>query len=468
MLFERIVSAGIAHNSYIIGEAGKAAVIDPRRDMEIYPDIAAREGSTITHIFETHRNEDYAVGSRALADRCGAGIYHGAALDFAYGTPVHEGDSFTFGSLSLQVIETPGHTGESISLVVRDAESGDAPLIVFCGDTIFAGDIARTDFYGDERKGEMAGTIYDSITRKIFPLGDGVILCPAHGAGSVCGGRIADHPFTSVGYEKATNPLVRMGRDSFVSLRAAESPYHPPYFRTMERFNQYGAPQVPVPVPRFLPVPELEKLRNNRCQVVDIRAPGGFAAGHIPNSLSIWRNGISSFAGWFLNYDDPIVIVDDFNQDTGEVLRQLYRLGYDNVHGILAGGIAAWYKSGMEPAGLKTCTAGELRDRLGTEQPFLLDVRDAKNRQAAGHIAGSHHVYAGELPRHLHEIPRTRPVIVYCDAGFKSCTAASILAMHQYPDITTLLGGITAWIQAGFGIDPGSVPDIPVLPIEKI
>ena len=194
MLFERIVSEGLAHNSYLIGDAGEAAVIDPRRDGDIYREIAARNSCTITHIFETHRNEDYVIGSCDLARRCGAGIFHGAAMDFAYGNRVHEGDIFTFGSLSLQVLETPGHTEESISLVVRDRKTGDTPYLVFCGDTVFAGDIARTDFFGTARKGEMAGKIYDSIVQKVLPLGDGVILCPAHGAGSVCGSEIADHP----------------------------------------------------------------------------------------------------------------------------------------------------------------------------------------------------------------------------------------------------------------------------------
>ena len=191
-------------------------------------DIAARNNCTITHIFETHRNEDYVIGSLRLAHRCGAGIFHGAALDFAYGNTVHEGDMFMFGSLTLQVLETPGHTQESISLVVRDQKSGKTPYMVFSGDTIFSGDIARTDFFGDTRKEEMAKKIHDSITEKILTLGDGVILCPAHGAGSVCGGEITDHPFTTAGYERATNPFLRIGREKFVSARKTESHYTAP------------------------------------------------------------------------------------------------------------------------------------------------------------------------------------------------------------------------------------------------
>jgi hydroxyacylglutathione hydrolase len=197
MLFERIVSEGISHISYLIGSGGQAAVIDPRRDCEIYAEIAQRNDLVITHIFETHRNEDYVIGSRELASFCGAEIYHGEKMAFSYGKPLREEDIFSIGQLELTVLETPGHTEESISLVLKDNEVSPRPYMVFCGDTLFSGDIARTDFFGQERTAEMAEKIYRSITTKILPLGDGVIICPAHGAGSVCGGEIADHPFTT-------------------------------------------------------------------------------------------------------------------------------------------------------------------------------------------------------------------------------------------------------------------------------
>jgi hydroxyacylglutathione hydrolase len=453
MLFERVFSEGLAHHSYIIGDAGKAAVIDPRLDCDSYLEIAARNACTITHIFETHRNEDYIIGSLPLARQCGAEIFHGSAMDFTYGNPVHDGDTFAFGSLSLQVLETPGHTEESISLVVRDTKSGKEPYLVFCGDTIFAGDIARTDFFGDARKEEMAKKIYDSIAQ-ILALGDGLILCPAHGAGSVCGGEIADHPFTTAGYEKVTNPLIRMGRDEFVSVRKTESPYLPPYFRTMERYNREGAPSLFAhPLLHQLTVSDLDRLRKTGCQLLDIRAPSGFACGHIPGSISLWRDGISHYAGWFLNYDDPIIIIDDYNQNPEQVTRQLFRMGYDNLSGILAGGIAAWYKSAREIATFGACSVQELKEQLDSSTPFLLDVRDIRNRRAVGHIRTSHHIFVGELPHHLREIPANEPVFVYCDAGYKGSLAASILMQHQYHAVTNVLGGMTAWKEAGFRIE---------------
>ena len=453
MLFERIVAEGLAHHSYVIGSGGVAAVIDPRRDCGAYLEIARRDHLVIEHIFETHRNEDYVTGSLELREQCGAEIHHGARMPFSFGKPVKEGNRFAVGSLDIEVLETPGHTEESISLAVRDREVSGEPYLVFCGDTLFAGDIARTDFFGQERKAEMAGKIYDSIAEKILPLGDGVIVCPAHGAGSICGSDIADHPFTTIGYERQTNPLIRMGRDAFVARRVTESPYYPPYFRQMERLNQEGAPPLPKnPFPMFLSVAGVNAYREAGCQVVDIRSPTSFGAGHIPGSLSIWRGGLPTFMGWFLDYEKPIVIVDDFNLGIDEVARHFIRLGYDNLAGLLAGGFAAWTRAGEEFATIPTCSVHQLKERLEKESPFLLDVRDIKNWGAAGHIRGAHQVYVGELPAHLHEIPRNESVVVYCDAGFKGSLAASILARNNYRAVTNVLGGMTAWKQAGFEI----------------
>ena len=454
MLFERIVSEGIAHNSYLIGSGGRAAVIDPRRDCDIYLEIASRNEMVITHIFETHRNEDYIIGSLELKKRCGAEIFHGAQMAFAYGNPVNEGDRFTLGSLVVSVLETPGHTEESISLVVQDNEVADQPYMVFSGDTLFAGDIARTDFFGQERKAEMAKKIYDSIANKILPLGDGVILCPAHGAGSVCGAEIADHPFTTLGYEKKTNPQLASGRELFISRRVTDYPYYPPYFRQMETYNRDGAPILHrLPDLNPLSVTEINQLRKSGCQIVDIRSPTSFGAGHIPGSLSIWREGLSAFMGWFVEYQRPIVIVDDFNLDLDPVVRDFIRLGYDTIAGVLSGGFPAWTKAAQDIGTVSTCSVKQLKERLDKEHPFILDVRDMKNWHAVGHIPGAHHIYIGELPLHLDEIPKYGHIVVYCDSGYKGSLAASLLTLHQYRYLTNVLGGMTAWKKAGFRIE---------------
>ncbi len=454
MLFERIISEGIAHNSYPIGSGGQAAVIDPRRDCDIYLEIANRNRLVITHIFETHRNEDYVIGSPELRERCGAEIYHGARLAFEYGKPARQDDRFVLGSLDLLVQETPGHTEESISLVVYDREISDQPYMVFCGDTLFSGEVARTDFFGQERKAEMATKIYDSITKKIMTLGDGVIVCPAHGAGSVCGSEIADHPLTTVGYEKKTNKVLSQGRKVFVKQRVAESPYYPPYFRQMENNNLKGPALLHrMPDLRELTITEVNQLRKAGCQIVDIRSPTSFGGGHIPGSISIWREGLPSFMGWFLDYQSPVVIVDDFNTDIDPVLRHFVRLGYDSLAGILSGGFPLWTKAAQDIGTIPTCSVQQLKERLHSEDPFLLDVRDIKNWDEVGHIRGAHQIYVGELPQHLNEIPKNEPLVVYCDAGYKGSLAASILAIHQYHNVTNVLGGMTAWKRAGYPVE---------------
>ena len=453
MFFRIVSSEGIAHHSYMVGSQGKAAVIDPRRDCGIYQEIADEAGLEITHIFETHRNEDCVAGSRELAAKHGAGIFHGKNLPFRYGTPVRDGDTFGVGSLELTTLETPGHTEESISIVLTDRDASADPYMVFSGDTLFAGDIGRTDFSGRDRDAEMAGKIYDSIVKKILPLGDGVIVCPAHGAGSACGSAIRDHPFTTIGYERGANPYLRMDRDAFVRNRILTTLYMPPYFRHMEECNVRGAP-VP-PMPEELPLLSVRQVYESiqrGAQILDIRSPASFAAGHIPGSFSIWRDGISAFTGYFLDYVNPIVLVDDFNLDLDPVIRQLLRLGYDNLTGVLRGGFPSWYREAREIAAIPVMSVQQLHAWHQEESPIILDVRDIRNYRSAGFISGAHHFYVGELPQHLDDIPRDSPVVVTCDAGFKSSLAASFLSRNGFLQVTNLLGGMQAWTIAGFPV----------------
>ncbi|MGB8892534.1 MAG: rhodanese-like domain-containing protein [Methanoregula sp.] len=454
MWLERIVAEGLSHNSYIIGSGGKAAVIDPRRDCDIYVDLAKRHDAIITHIFETHRNEDYVSGAPELAHRCEAPIFHGPRLDFAYGNIAHEGARFVIGTLEISILETPGHTEESLTFVLVDTEVSREPYMVFSGDTLFAGDIARTDLAGPGQKTAMAEKMYASITRKILPLGDGVILCPAHGAGSVCGEEIADHPFSTIGYEKRTNPVLALGHDAFIARRSAESPYLPPYFRQMEKVNREG-PALLLDFKRPYPVPvaDLTSLIASGFQIVDVRSPTAFAAGHIPGSFSIWGDGIPSFAGWFLDYNRQIVLIDDFNGNLAPVFRHFLRLGYDNTTGWLAGGFPAWCRAARPVEMIGTCSVQDLNDLLFREKPFVLDVRDKKNREKVGYIPDSLPVYIGELVQHIPEIPKNRPVFVYCDSGYKGSLGVSVLAIHGYTEVTNVLGGMQAWVRAGYPVE---------------
>ena len=243
MIFERIKSEGTAHNSYLIGSGSDAAIIDPRRDCQIYLDLAQQKGLKIKYIFETHRNEDYVIGSVELNNLTKAEIYHGPGLDWKYGNTLRDGQEFQIGNLRLIAFHTPGHTDESMSYAVADLSSGEAAVMVFTGDTLFVDSVGRIDLYGPKEAPRLASNLYDSIFHKLLTLGDGVILCPAHGAGSACGLNIGDRDESTLGIERAQNPVLQIkNKDDFIKHKVAEQPESPPYFRQMERYNLEGPP----------------------------------------------------------------------------------------------------------------------------------------------------------------------------------------------------------------------------------
>lgn len=231
MILEKIKTEGLAHLSYFVGDSMECVIIDPRRDCQVYIDIAVKHGMRISRIFETHRNEDFVVGSQELSERTGATIHHGEKLDFSYGETLIEGDSFMVGDLRLLILETPGHTYESISIVVKDSNFGEDPIAVFTGDTLFVGDVGRTDFFPEQAK-EVAGLLYDSLINKLLHLGDQTIIYPAHGAGSVCGGQLASREFSTIGYERRNNPMLQFANQKeFIAHKVGEHHYKPPYFQ---------------------------------------------------------------------------------------------------------------------------------------------------------------------------------------------------------------------------------------------
>ncbi len=446
MLFERIISPGLAHNSYILGSQQSAAVIDPRRDAWRYAEVARDNDLRVTHIFETHRNEDYVIGSLELAEITDADVYHGGALDFGYGVPVEEGDSFSIGSLRLDVLETPGHTDESVSIVVTNAAVSSEPYMVFTGDALFAGDVGRTDLYGPDERERLAAMLYNSLHEKLLSLGDQVIVCPAHGSGSVCGGSIGDLPFTSIGYERRSNPMLQLDRQDFIERKQHEQLHRPPYFRQMEAYNQHGPPLLHrMPKPAALPVSEVAGM-TGEMQLVDVRRPDCFAAAHVPGSLNMWSHALAGIAGWFLSYDRPVVLIGD----DGAALRSLVRLGYDDL-AMPLGGIGAWQQSGRPMGSIALWHADRLNARL--DDVFVLDVRTGHSRSSNGHIPGSRHVYLGDLPDRLDDLPNDDTIVVFCDAGYKTGTAASLLKRHGFDDVAELVGGIAAWKQAGYAVD---------------
>jgi hydroxyacylglutathione hydrolase len=444
MLFERIVSQGLAHYSYLIGDKNEAIVIDPRRDCRIYLDRATAEGMRIAYILETHRNEDYVIGSMDLAGRTGAEIWHAdSQWDYRYGKSVKDGQRWKVGRLEIEAVHTPGHTPGIMSYLMHDP--GGIPWVLFSGDTLFAGEVGRIDLLGKEKAPEMAGLLYDSIFGKILPLGDEIILCPAHGAGSVCGESIAERLWTTIGLERENNPRLQLkDKKEFIDALLKSQPERPPYFTMMERLNLEG------PVPGVLPMPvplsprDFETMAQSSL-VVDTRMELGFGAAHVPEALSIWMNGLASFAGWFLKYDKPILLVNETN-DPEEATRILVRIGFDNIRGYLAGGMLNWHMSGNESESIRTIGVSKACCLLDSgEAIWILDVRSDGELKKDGRIPGSKHIHITQVPEHLSEIPEDKTIYIFCGSGLRSMIAASLLQQKGWKDLVVILGGMAGW-----------------------
>ena len=456
MLFRRFESEGLAHYSYLIGDRNRAVVIDPRRDCDVYVQAAAEEGLPITHILETHRNEDYVTGSVELASRTGATILRSAhsPLAYGYGELIHDGERLEIGRLTLKALHTPGHTPGHMSYLLYD--SSGAPWIVFTGDTLFAGEVGRTDFMGEDKLAEMTGLLYDSLFNKLLPLGDGVIVCPAHGAGSVCGSGIADRTWTTIGLERKHNPRLRYtDKAEFVKQVGQMLPYAP-YFGTVEKLNLEGAPVLgALPVPTPLSAKAFAERASGWAAtgpgrksptptVVDTRMLLSFGAAHVPGSIALWEKELPSYAGWFLTYDKPILLVGETN-DVSTVTTTLIRMGYDQIAGFLAGGMLAWHRAGLESQSVHMVTVQELCHQLDAgRDPWILDVR-SEGEVAQNEIPGAHHIHIKQLPEHLDEVPQDQPVHVFCGSGVRSMIGASLLRRAGWQDVTVVLGGLSGW-----------------------
>jgi hydroxyacylglutathione hydrolase len=439
MIFLRVKSEGLAHLSYFIGSGGEALVVDPRRDVGVYVDAARQNCMRIRYVLETHRNEDYVGGSRELEARTGCVIHHGKNLPFKYGEGIMDGDELEIGGLRVRALETPGHTRESITYALYDG--GNVPLMAFPGDALFAGTTGRTDLWG--ATGEASGALYDSLVGKILPLGDQAILCPAHGAGSVCGTGISDRDDSTIGYERRTNPDLKLKKNEFIAKKEAEQLETPFYFKQMEKYNLEGPPVTGGP-------PVCSPMRPGefgeaiaRGTLIDARMPSAFSA-HIPGSYSIWLDGISTWPGWVVDYGKPIYLLSEKDADVDVAAKYLYRLGFDDVKGYLCGGLQPWANSGLDVEFMGLLLPDALAGMLSADGVTVLDVRNDAE-WAEGHIKEATHVFAGELERRIGEVPRGKPVACVCSTGLRASLAASILKRAGFPDVYNVLGGITAW-----------------------
>jgi hydroxyacylglutathione hydrolase len=454
MILERIKSEGIAHNSYLIGSGSDAAVIDPRRDCQIYIDLAQEHGLKIRYVFETHRNEDYVIGSLELQNRTGAEIYHGPGLDWKYGNSLGDRQEFRIGRLKISAIRTPGHTNESISYAVADLKSGGAVVMVFTGDTLFVDEVGRCDLYGPKEVPRLASNLHDSIFHKLLPLGDGVILCPAHGAGSVCGANIADRDESTLGIERMHNPVLQMKtKDDFIRYKVAEHFEIPPYFRQMEKYNLEGPPILGCwPLPAPLTAAEFRQEMAKGAIVIDTSEPAAFGGAHIKGAYSIWLEGLPVFAGWVLSYDQPILLVLEDQSHLEKAVRYLIRTGYDQIGGYLKDGTEGWYNAGFPTESLPLLSVHELKRKLDSgDELTILDARE-QDEWNLGHIEGALHIYVGHIQERLSEVPKDQPVAVICSVGHRASLGASVLLRAGYEKVYNVLGSVKAWVAAGFPV----------------
>jgi hydroxyacylglutathione hydrolase len=335
---------------------------------------------------------------------------------------------------------------------VTDTLTGDTPVLVCTGDTLFIGDTGRTDFGGPDNREKWSTLLYESIHNKLLPLGDHVLLCPAHGSGSVCGSKIANREESTLGAERLMNPQLAMTREDFIKYKTEEPHEYAPYFKMMEKYNLEGAQPLNCgSLPKALTPDEFEKQVEQGAIIVDTRAPPSFAAGHIKGSYSMAEARLG-FAGWVLPYDKPLLLVLGKPERLEVISLSLARLGYDNVEGYLQGTISSWYLASKTVEKLGLMQAPELNEVYEDSEWYVLDVR-SKEEYEAGHIPGSHNIYVGKIPDHLDEVPENKKIAVICKSGTRSGFGCSILKRHGYKDIYNVLGGMTGWKIKGYKTD---------------
>lgn len=444
MLLEKIKTPGLSHLSYLVGSGGQAAVIDPRRDCAIYVEKARAAGLQITHIFETHRNEDLVSGAPILATLTGASVLHGPNPEkpIAYAQTARDGDCFTLGQLEIRVLETPGHTDDHLAYALFDSAYPEKAVGVFTGDALFVGDVGRTDFYPNRRK-EVAGLLYDSL-QDILALGDQAIIYPAHGAGSVCGSGMAEREFSTVGHERLNNPRLQItDRDAFIEFKVGENHYQPPYFRLMERLNMEGGDAPPTVMrPRNLSLDQLNSCDADH--LIDIREPMAYASGHLPGSMSLPVNMLPAFAGWFVQEGQSIALIASDEEQLATAMEHLVRIALDNVVGGYVGVVPA-AAQGEKIQQTPMIGTSEVEDRLNNVQNWtLLDVRDIDERNATA-IEGSQHIYVGHLNERWRELDPSRHYTVMCASGARATIAAGWLASRGFENIDIYLGSMGAW-----------------------
>ena len=459
MYFERFYEKGLAQASYLIGcQATKEAiVIDPKRDIDTYLEIADKENLKITHIAETHIHADFLSGSLELANATGAKVYlsNEGGKDWQYQFDhigLKDGDEIKIGNIKLKVIHTPGHTPEHISFLLTDTPASPEPVMIFTGDFIFVGDVGRPDLL--EKAAGIEGTMIEGAKQmfqsiqKFKSLPDHLQVWPAHGAGSACGKALGAVPGSTVGYEKLSNWALKIyDEKTFISTLLEGQPEPPKYFAMMKKLNKTG-PRIlgSIPHPARLSVTKFKEAVERGCKIVDTRDKLSFGGGHIPGSLNIQdNNSFSTWAGWMLEYENPFILIAP-ERRIDALNRALIRIGMDNLSGYLSD-MDRLEASGLSLETLNLINPVELNENIMDYK--LIDVRSYTEFEIS-HIPKSINIYAGYLEQNLDKINPDEKILLYCTSGDRSSIAASYLQKRGYKNVSNLSGGINNWVQAGF------------------
>jgi hydroxyacylglutathione hydrolase len=461
MFFQHVYDKSLAQASYFIGcqKAGVAAVIDAKRDVDTYIEIAKANNMKITHIFETHIHADFLAGSRELAALTGADLYlsdeggEGWEYEFPH-QGLKDGSKVQMGNLTFEVLHTPGHTPESISFLLTDNPASKEPVMLFTGDFVFVGDIGRPDLL--EKAAGVMGTadagaleMYKSINR-FAALPDYIQVWPGHGAGSACGKALGAVPSTTVGYEKIRNWALQYKEDQpgFVKYLLEDQPEPPKYFAMMKQLNKVDRPLLTaVPTLTQLSAEALQSAMEKGTKLIDARLKTDFAEGFIPGSINIQgNNAFATWAGWFLKYDEPfILLAEESNLD--DLTRKLMRIGLDNIMGYIPSTNTFTAAGGTLQKG-NVISLNTTKEMMKDEAVEMIDLRGVAEFNA-GHIAGAKNVFVGTLPTHLNEISKDKKVIIHCQSGDRAAIAYSILAKNGYENIYNFSGGINEWVNSG-------------------
>lgn len=445
----------LSHASYLITDekTNTAVVVDPQRDVEQYIADAAAVCCEIKYVFLTHFHADFLAGHIELRDKCGAKIYLGQRAEAEFEvTKVKDGDRIEFGDVRLEILETPGHTPEGISILVYDlSKNKEQPLAVLTGDTLFIGDVGRPDLLASigVTADELSDMLYDSLTNKLVKLPDATLVYPAHGAGSMCGKNLSKDTVSTIGEQKKFNyALQPMSRAEFKKIVTEEQPEAPSYFVHDAILNRQERPNLEATLSESLnalSLDEVLQLQNQGAQILDVREAIDFEGAHLAGSISIGIQGkYATWCGTVLNHEHPIVVVTDTGKEAEAVMR-LGRIGFDNVAGYLRDGMDALRDRPELVAKIDRITAVALAEQLTADAaPTVVDVRSEKE-WAAGHITGSVNIPLNHLHDRAGEIAKDRPVVVHCEGGYRSAIAASVLAKTGRPDVLDMVGGFKAW-----------------------